>query len=146
MAGASIPNEAHEKTKALRGKALLAACLLDVDEEDEDFDDLHFDGEDVPVLRDEIPGCLPESPSSSERERRKRARRSKENSSNDTLEGRGSKRLGPRSRSRKHMVPEADQGSQSQTELKTRALKGAALLQACMLDSSESEDDNVEKD
>ena len=55
----------EKTTKALRGKALLAACMLTDEDEDDDFVDFNDD-----KRRPNIPGLISDSPTATERERR----------------------------------------------------------------------------
>mmetsp|Transcript_7999 Transcript_7999/g.16718 ORF Transcript_7999/g.16718 Transcript_7999/m.16718 type:complete len:176 (-) Transcript_7999:53-580(-) len=106
-------------TKALKGKALLAACMLT--EEDEDDDEQFVDFNDD-KRRPNIPGIVSDSPTATERERR--AEKTRRSTPNNT---------GSRRRSKRFAVKEG--GKQ------TKALRGKALMQACMDGSYSSDED-----
>ncbi len=109
---------ARQKTKALKGKALLAACLLD--DGDDDFDDLSQSG----VAG--VPGMLNETPDGTERStERKRLRNKRKDSPTSTGRGTGS------GRSQRFQVGTG--------ERKVKALRGKDLLAACTME--EDDDD-----
>jgi hypothetical protein len=128
MGGGVVPDltqDPPEKaTKALKGKALLAACMLtDEDEEEDDFVDFNDDKK-----QPNIPGIVSDSPTATERKRRAdKARRA-------TPTGTGTFGTGSRRRSKRFQV-DKDDGKQ------TKALRGKALMQACMDGSYSSDDD-----
>jgi hypothetical protein len=119
----------HVKTKALKGKALLAACLLDDD--DDDFDSIPsrksgLDNGSLPGLVNETPPGTGRASKSSTPLGSFRAEIKKRlESPSGTPNGTG------RKKSKKFEVVEEN------APLKTKALKGKALLAACMLDEDD---------
>lgn len=132
-------NRAHSEksTKALKGKALLAACMLDEDsdEEGEKFVDFNDDKTNA-----NVPGLIADSPTATEREKRAEKKR-REGSPSGTFSGSGDGSLrnsGSRRKSKRFAVgkEEGDGGKGS------KALKGKALLQACMAQDDDWSDDD----
>ncbi|GMH54803.1 hypothetical protein TrST_g3683 [Triparma strigata] len=122
----------EKTTKALKGKALLAACMMeDGDSDDEKFVDFNDD-----KANPNVPGLIADSPTATERERRAEKKR------NESPNNSGSRR-----RSKRFEVKDKGGGTGSRRggggeEDKAKALKGKALMQACMMEDDDWSDDD----